>query len=448
MSDVDVVVVGAGLSGLAAARDLAAAGRSVRVLEARERVGGRTLTESHDGTAFDLGAQWIGPGQDRTLRLCDALGVKRFETWVTGQRTVELGSRVFRDTPGKGGWNPLDVAERAGVAYIDRIAREIPLDAPHRSPHAAEWDSTSLAQWRDTRLPLREMRELFDVAVRTVYGVEASEISLLWFLYYLRTGNGLRAHTEVREGAQQWRVRGGTQQLSLRLAEALGDRVQLGCPIRGVTRDDGGVTVSGPKGEWRAKALVMAIPPQRAGAIAWSPCLPASRARLFDRLPMGATVKVAALYPKPFWRERGYSGEVICGSHGPISYVVDNCSEDGSVASLLGFVVGRYALAWTATDPKERERAAVAQLTKWFGDEASRPTAVLSHDWAEEPWTGGCPVSNPVPGALMAYGAEVRSPVGRVFWAGTETATEWTGYMEGALQAGERAAQEANAALG
>jgi len=445
MNDADIVVVGAGLSGLAAARDLVAAGRSVRVLEARDRVGGRTLSRVWQGATVDLGAQWIGPGQPRVAALARSLGRATFPTYVQGERTVHLGSSVSREAS-HGGASLAGLVESLGKAYVDRLAARVPPEDPARCADAVAWDALPLSQWRDGRLPPGALRGLFDVAVRTVFGADAAEISLLYFLWYLRTGNGLGAHVDVTGGAQERRFVDGAQSLSLDLAAALGDRVRCGCPVQGIAHDDAGVTVHLAGGETvRGSRAVVAVPPGHRGRIVWTPGLDRAMVRRLDRMPMGATVKVVVAYAEAFWRGRGWSGEVVSG-HGPVSYCVDNGSLDGALHALLCFVVGPAAVAWTAMDTTAREAAVIAQLVRWFGDAAGRPRAVLSYDWADDPWAGGCPVSNPAPGMLTHGAASLRAPAGRVHFAGTETATVWVGYLEGALEAGERAAREVLAA--
>jgi monoamine oxidase len=161
---------------------------------------------------------------------------------------------------------------------------------------------------------------------------------------------------------------------------------------------------------------------------------------------MGATTKVFAFYERTFWRERGLSGEALCPG-GPISVVFDNTSHDGAQPCLLGFVVGRSARELARLPGAEQRRAALAVLGRFFGAEAERPTDVVFQDWSAEPWTRGCPVAVMPPGAHTMFGPALREPVGRLHWAGTETATEWMGYMEGALQSGERAAAEIAARL-
>ncbi|MEZ4391728.1 MAG: flavin monoamine oxidase family protein [Polyangiales bacterium] len=443
MSDetVDVVVIGAGLAGLRAAEILVEAGKRVAVVEARDRVGGRSRTEDWEGATIDLGGQWIGPGQHRLEALAARLGVETFPTRVAGDRVVDLDGALTREKTDGRFPSLAQVAESLGKRYVDGLAEKVPAHNPEAAPDALRLDGAALAQWRDRVLPVDSVRRLFDVSVKTVFGAEAHSLSVLYFLWYLQTGGGYGAHVDVKGGAQERRFVTGAQSLSTRLADALGDRVRLGHAVRSVREQEGRVRVTTDAGSFDAARVICATPPNLTARIEWSPALPAHRARSMARMPMGATVKFLARYARPFWRERGLSGEAVSG-RGPISYCVDNSAHDDSTAMILGFVVGDDAVRWTASSPARREGEALAQLARWFGEEALRPVAVRSHDWAEDPWTGGCPVCNPAPGVLTAEGARLRDPHGRVHFAGTETATAWVGYFEGALESAERAAEE------
>lgn len=438
----DVVVVGAGLAGLTAARALRAAGRSVTVLEARGRVGGRTKVGTFHGVATDLGGQWVGPTQTRVRAALAEHGLKTFRTWDEGTKVLELGGRARRYKGHVPSISVLQLAQiQLGLMYCDRRASKVPPEAPWDADDAYELDQTSLERFRATILRDRATRALFDVSVRTVFGVEPAEVSTLWFLHYMNTGGGFAAHTDIAGGAQQDRVVEGAGSLARRLAEPLGDEVVLDAPVSSIAQADDLVTVTHAKGESRARYVVVAVPPPLAGRVAWSPTLPQARRRVFDRMPMGATIKLFAAYDRAFWREAGLSGEAVSDG-GPISFTVDNSAWDGSSPSLLGFIVGKHAHRWVVSDPEERMHAVKAQLARWFGERARSPAALHVEDWGEDPWTGGCPVSNPLPGLLSEFGPLLREPMGRVHWAGTETAVEWTGYMEGAIESGERAARE------
>lgn len=444
---VDVVVVGAGLSGLTAARALVAQGASVVVVEARDRVGGRTWSEERHGAWFDRGGQWVGPRQPRMLALCEALGLRLFPTHHQGRKVLWLGDKLSSYDGALPSLPPHKlVLLHLALRSADVLARRVPADRPWTARLADLADAVTVEAWRRVTPLGADVRGVMDAAIRTVFGAEAGELSLLWFLAYLRAGGGMRSLVEIEAGAQEQRFVDGAQAVATRLAESLGDRVVLGAPVRAVVQDAHGVSVETDAGRWRARYAVVAIPPSLAGRIRWEPAMPADRDNLTQRFAMGATIKFHAVYARPFWREAGYSGEVVC-DHGPLTVVFDNTSHDGRVPALLGFGVGRAAREWGARDPDARRMAVLEVLARCFGSAAKHPIDWMEQDWSTEPWTGGCPVGNPSPGSLVMLGPALRTAVGRIHWAGTETATEWTGYMEGALQAGERAATEVTARL-
>lgn len=446
-------MVGAGLSGLTAARKLVDAGVEVLVLEARERVGGRTWSQEIGDGRFDMGAQWIGPNQNRLAALASELGVATFPTFHRGRKVLDLAGRVstYKGTIPSLGWLNL-VLLQLGLTRLDKMTKRVPLDKPWEAADAEALDSMTVDTWRARALSTAPVRAVFDVAVRTVFGAEPAELSLLHFLFYLNSGGGLMSLVEVENGAQQDRFLGGAQQLALRLADLLGDRLVLSAPARGVEHDEDGVRVHTDQGTYEGRYAIVAVPPHLAERVRWEPSMAVQRAQLTQRVPMGYTTKVHLLYDTIFWRDAGFSGEAVC-TGGPLTFCVDNtdelCGPDavGTQPALLGFIVGARARDWGARPAEERKAAVLGQLQRYFGDAAGTPTHYVEQDWATEPWTGGCPASAMGPGVMTTLGKALREPCGRIHWAGTETATDWNGYMEGALEAGERAADEVLAEL-
>jgi len=440
----EVLVVGAGLSGLACARRLVAAGRDVRVVEARDRVGGRSYSATLGSDVVDLGGQWIGPGQTRVRALIDELGVETFPQHHEGSRLLDLGGRVrrYRGTIPKLGIPTLAVMA-VTMKRFERLRLRVPTDQPWAAPAAARWDSQTLADWMERNVPTRDARALVAIAARAIFAAEPGELSFLHFLAYLNHGGGLQRLAEVEGGAQESRLVGGVQQLAQRLAEPLGDRLHLGTPVRAI--DQGrNLRVTTDAGDFEAERVVVALPPALAGRIHYSPALPSRRDRLSQRMPMGSALKVVAAYERPFWRERGFSGEVI-SDRGPLRLVMDDSSHDGRQHALVGFFLGETAARFTGR-LTERRAAALECFARYFGAEAQSPIAYVDQDWIAEPFSRGCYVGNFGPGVWTTLGEALRTPCDRVHWAGTETAREWMGYFEGALEAGERAALEVLAA--
>ncbi len=441
--DTDVAIVGAGLAGLACARAVVDAGASCVVLEARDRVGGRTLSQPIGRATFDLGAQWIGPTQDRMARLASELGIETFATFHDGRKVLDLDGKVstYAGTIPSLSLPRLVEMQRV-LSKIERMAAKVDLDSPERTRDAAILDSETLESFKRKSVHSHAVRELLDAAVRVVFGAEPCDLSMLHFLFYLRSGGGLVRLIEIENGAQERRFVGGAQSIAVKLAERLGDRIRRSAPVRRITQDAKGVVVHADDVDVRARRVVVAVPPVLAARIEYAPALPAMRDQLTQRMPMGATVKCIALYDRPFWRARGLSGEGVA-NRGPASVVFDNTTHDASQAALLAFVVGGVAKSWSLRTATDRKQAILTQLARMFGDEALAPTEYLEHDWSTEVWTRGCPVGLMTTGTLTQYAPALRTPCGRIHWAGTETATHWHGFMEGALESGERAAREA-----
>lgn len=439
----EIVVVGAGLSGLACARRLLAAGRDVQVVEARDRVGGRTYSQTLGADVVDLGGQWIGPGQTRVQALVDELGVQTFPQFHGGERLLDLGGRLrrYRGTIPRLGI-PTLAATALTLAQVERLRRRVPTDQPWAAPDAERLDGQTLASWLDRRVTA-DGRALIAIAARAIFAAEPGELSFLHFLAYLNHGGGLDRLAEVSGGAQERRLVGGVQQLSQRLAETLGERLHLNAAVRAI---DQGATlrVETDAGTFEADRVVVALAPALAGRIHYTPALPSRRDRLTQRMPMGSALKVVAAYERPFWRERGLSGEAV-SDRGPLRLVLDDSSHDGSQHALVGFFLGETAARFTGR-PEARREAALESLARFFGAEARTPLAYVDQDWLAEPFSRGCYVGNFGPGVWTTLGEALRAPCGRIHWAGTETAREWMGYFEGALEAGERAALEVLAA--
>lgn len=440
--DADVIVIGAGLSGLTAAKRLARAGRRVLVLEARDRVGGRTLSQDVAGGRFDLGGQWLGPDQHRVIALARALGVRTFPTWCKGRKVLDLQGKISTYESDIPSISPLHLLVlQAGLSRLARAHRGLEMGSLWSGPRAAALDGVTVGELRRRMIPSRRVRALFDVAARVIFGAEPEELSALYGLGYLEAGGGLLKLAEITGGAQQDRFVEGAQALSERLAASLGGAVLLEAPVRRIAQGADAVEVFSDRGRFCAARAILALPPTMAGRIAFDQPLSAARDQLAQRMFMGQTVKCLAVYARPFWREAGFSGEVVC-TGGPLDVIFDNTSHDGAQPALLGFVVGERARAWARLGEWERREAALSAFARYFGAEASAPLAYVEKDWGADPWSRGCPVGNLGAGGVLACAEALQRPEGRLHFAGTEAATAWTGYLEGAIQSGERAADE------
>ena len=455
MYDCDAVVVGAGLAGLTAARELRAAGLDVRVLEACDRVGGRTLNHSvgeRPEDVVEVGGQWIGPTQREVLALARELGLETYPTHGDGKHLFEDDrGRVRRYTGTIPRVGPLVLADygQADMRF-KRLLKRIDPEAPWAAPDAERLDEQTFAAWIRRVAKTSTGRGALAAATRAVFAVEPADVSLLHVLFYAASAGGWDDLLDTEGGAQQDRIVGGSQLISLRMAEALGDGVQLETPVDAIRVDDDGVTARAASldgGGVRARRVILALPPALAARIDYEPALPSARDQLTQRMPMGSVIKCMAIYDEPFWRTEGLSGQAL-SLPGPAQVVFDNTPPHGTPGVLLGFLEGRDARLLGARPEGERRDAVVGTFARLFGDRAASPSGWVEKDWSAERFSRGCYAGVLGPGGWTGYGHALREPIGRIHWAGTETATRWMGYFDGAVQSGRRAAAELLASEG
>jgi monoamine oxidase len=455
--DVDVIVVGAGLSGLIAARDLIRSGKSVVVLEARKRVGGRMISANTiSGGVVDLGGQWVGPTQTRMVALLDEMKLQRFDSYYDGKSVFHWNgqrseanilhdfqkSYIFFDQ------NELpvpDADKQAADALRDlfwKTVATVDKERPWLTPDARTLDQETVFSWGLRHTNSAYARFFLDWLCRVggSGGFEPGQASIL----HLAWAQAVAPQSDLPE---TWLIHGGAGQVARTLGQQMEGIIRLNAEVSAIEHADRKVTVrTRDGGTYNGRAVIVAIPPPLRAGIHFMPALPADLTGLIQRGPMGSMAKVIAVYPRAFWREKGVSGMGI-GNLPTLELTADSSPPSGTPGILASFVSSNRTVEWSRLDPSERRKAVLDDMVAYLGAEAAEPEQYFEAIWNNEPWTTGAFVSHLTPGAWTGYGQAWRRPVGPIFWAGTDSAGEWPGYYEGAIAAAEHATRQALATL-
>jgi monoamine oxidase len=447
-TDYEVIIAGGGYAGLTACSILKKAGKKALLLEARDRIGGRAYTRHlDDGQYIDLGAQWIGPTQDKMYAMVSEWGIRTFSTYDEGKSQLYWDGKLKRY---KGLIPPLPIPAllslNNAIKKINRLSKSINQDRPWESPKANYWDSITMQSWMDRQMRNRKARELFALASEAIFAVHPSELSMLFAMFYTRSGRDFDTLMNIRNGAQAERIVGGADLPARKIAQTLAEEIRLSHPVRKVEKTGDGLKVSGDHFSFSCRKLILALPPVMNAGIHFDAGIPPNKYQLWQRMPMGSVWKCYAIYPKPFWREKGLNG-LVASNAGHTRLVFDNSPADGSRGILMGFVLADKAREFSMLTESQRQESIISSFVKYFGEGASSPLTYIDQSWAEEEWSRGCYTGIMGPHTMTSLGNALKEKVGDIHFAGTETSPIWNGYMEGALISGERAANEILSAL-
>lgn len=419
--EIDCAVVGAGFAGLCAANTLQSAGASVAVLEARDRLGGRTAPGELAGLSIDMGGMWLGPTQTRLTALVQDVGAELYAQPIEGRGHVHINGRPAR-IPKDAVENAIPVLPRLELLrlqyLLDRLTRQISLDEPWAGAGAASLDRLTVTAWAERHVWTRSVRALIAQVCRTLLCAEPEEVSMLFFLFYLQAGGGLDVLLGMRgDGAQAHMVKGSIHRVAVELGRRLARPVHLGSPVRAVVERDAGVVVRTDEGEVEARYAVIATPPGLAERILFEPRLSPQKAGLLSRQKMGSCIKVWIAYERPFWREQG-SNALLLSDRDDFTPITDATPPGTELGILAGFFDAEPARRWTGRSPEERRAEVVETLRRDLGDEALTPVDYAEKDWCEDPWSEGCYGAFMGPGTMTEFGPALRAPHGRVHLGG------------------------------
>lgn len=451
--EADVIIVGGGLSGLIAAWEVLKAGKEPLILEANDRIGGRILTEEPvPGIKLEIGAQWIGDTHERMFALAAELGVETFAQFEDGETTYEICGPVMREDD----FHAKHAAELEGLQAtldkIDELSQTIDLNEPWTSPNAEEWDKITGGQWYDSQGLGPVAREMLEICTVGILGVPTHEVSFLDLLFNVQTcGVTSELLAESEGGAQTTRFVAGTSAIPEGVADRVGrDRIILDSQVQTIEYTDHSVRVICRNGVIaKGQQVIVALAPTLAGRITYDPPLPGIRDQLTQRMPQASAVKVFAIYDEPFWRADGLNGQLI-SDQGPGRMSNDSCMPEGTndAGIILVFLEGEQARTFGRLPEADLHSQVAEELGRHFGPRGAKPELIVSGEWANRPFTRGCYNANMGTLCWTNFGSALSRPIGPIKWAATETATYWSAYMEGAVDAGTRAAQEVLEAIG
>ena len=438
----DVVIIGAGLSGLTAARRLLEGGKKVLVLEAQERVGGRTWSKPiSNGSFIDFGAQYIGKGHDSMYKLVRESGLKTFSTFTDGKEMMRINgenSLFTEDMPSLEEHSLLEI-EKA-FNEIDKKSSSIS-DYPWLSKDAYEMDQISIGSWINQHISDKKVKMFINLLVEGEICQNVENVSLFQVLSGIKASGSFVKGFTAKDGALQSRIFGGAQGVSNFLYQQIRQFVKLNCPVTFVTVKKQHLVIGNDKFHVKTKKVIVTVPLPVVKNIKFTPELPLEKQILIHSMEMGTVIKCHAVYDKPFWRDSGLNGASVCLDE-VVEQSVDNSVQGSTNGILTSFITADRAKYLLKLSDQERKEIILKSYANLFGEKALTPIMYQDYSFTNNPWIGGCYSGFFKNGIYSRYGKYLSIPSGHIHWAGTETSNLFKGYMEGAVLSGERVAKE------
>lgn len=417
----DVIVIGAGFSGLAAATELMQAGRDVVLLEARDRVGGRVESiRLADGARIDSGGQFLCRDMKELVGLARAHGRDIAMAYAEGDGVFQPPIPLHR---GYEIWAGVD-------ALRERIIHFDPADPALAGLTVSQW----VAQHREID---PDVAAAFLRLIEGLWCRSPEEVSFAWL-----------ASADARITNQYSEMEsflGGTMHaLAEDLARALGDRLQLSSPVSRIEHAVGRAIVHAGDRRYEAARVILCVPPVMASRIAYDPPVPPAVAQAFAAWGTGDVIKVFIRYAEPFWRRHGLAGTVMWSA--PHGLYACDASRDG-ISGLVMFIGGRFARHWHDRPEAELGAYIRERLIEALGEEAGQITEMAIRDWTDDTWSGGAYGDDVVDPDAGDAESPLRQGFGPIRFASSELSPSYPGYIEGAIVMGRLAAREAAAAI-
>lgn len=440
-----IVIIGAGFSGLAAGKELLRNNEEdFVILEARDRVGGRVKPGMLGPLSIDLGGMWLGPTQTKLKELADHYQVDTYATPLSGKSIFSINGKTHYGEREEidGLFNLLE-----GVDYLNsrrkvsNMLTEIDCSQPWSHPDAQALDAITVEHWLQKSIKSKRIRTLYRLLCFSLFCAESDQISMLFFLHYIKSGDGLDIMISADTGgAQNFLFHGGVHQVATHMAEDLQGKIRLNSAVSRINWTADGAQIKTANANYSATKVIVALPPTIIPKIDFYPALPKRKNALHKRLVMGSAIKFWVLYESPFWRERNFSGSILVDDM-PCTPIYDVSPTGQDLGVMAGFFDGDHALRYSGESKETRKQVVIETIEKFYGHQALTPVDYVDNDWTSEEWSEGCYGAFAGPGIYHRYGEWLKKPFGPFQWAGTETSPIWTGYIEGAIHAGENAAQ-------
>lgn len=384
----------------------------------------------------------MAPGHTAVRDLASRLGYEFTPQFHQGKGVISFGGRRrVESLTALAPWSMLDLTRIMSV--LQKKVDGLPVSSPWEHPRAEQFDSVSFGEWLTSQHALEDTRKFMNMLSLVHWGAPVGDVSLFNVMRYIKTLGGIEHMLSVEGGDQQDRMLGSMYNLVSKFADALESEVIVGSPVRRITTTGNRVTVEAGEHTIQARYVIVTASPTHRSTIEFTPALPEPHYGLSRSWRLGTLSKAFVAYERPFWRDRGLSGEGMSDDETVFLTFDVSPSPDGP-GILMVFCDAR---GFDAYDESERRGRVMKHLVHLYGKDAHHNIDYTDFSWGNDTFAPGGPNPAVAPKTWTTFGRFLHEPVGRVHWAGTETADETSGTMNGAILSGQRAATEVTARL-